>query len=243
MNILVVEDETAIAAGLKFNFEQEGYPTFLAIDGNSALQLLTGNRKFDLVVLDLMLPGMSGYEICKEIRRLDKRLPIMVLSARLTSQDKAHAFDCGADQYVTKPFDLQEVLSRVRNLLQLRADANQPPPVEGNAPLVSFGQVTVDRAGFEVQVAGEPHSLTTMEMQLLDYFLQHPGVVLSRTQLLAEVWGHDAHVTSRTIDNFVMRLRRLIEPQPSKPVHLLSVRGTGYRFLPGEAKDPEKTTE
>ncbi len=231
MRILVVEDEAPIAEGLKFNFEQEGYQATIASNGTSALSLLTGKTSFDLVVLDLMLPGMSGYEICKEIRTFNTQIPIMVLSARLTSDDKAHAFDCGADQYVTKPFDLNEVLSRVRNLIQSRAKTLAPVDEPVHDPIFEFSNVRVDRSAYEVVVAGKTHSLTTMEMQLLGYFIDNPGVVLARAQILAEVWGLNTEVTTRSIDNFVMRLRRILEPQPSKPVHILSVRGTGYRFV------------
>ncbi len=152
-----------------------------------------------------MLPGMSGYEICKEIRKLDSAIPIMVLSARLTSQDKAHAFDCGADQYVTKPFDLNEVLSRVRNLIHSRSVNSPRRSVDVHDGIFEFGNVKVDCAAYQVIVNGNASSLTLMEMQLLRYFLDHPGVVLSRAKILADVWGYDSDVTTRSIDNFVMR--------------------------------------
>ena len=189
----------------------------------------------DLVVLDLMLPGMSGFEICKEIRQTNHAIPVMVLSAKMDSMDKAHAFDCGANQYVTKPFDLNEVLSRVRNLLRSQptqaAHAAQQSEELADVKF-EFDHVTVDSKKFEVEVDGVVHSLTTMEMQLLQFFIQHPGAVLSRAQIMENVWEQSADITTRTIDNFVMRLRRIIEPKPSKPRYIVSVRGTGYRFLP-----------
>jgi two-component system OmpR family response regulator len=234
MRILIVEDEAPIAEGLKFNFEQEGYEVAVAGNGPDALDLVGDPRRpVDLIVLDLMLPGMSGYEICKEIRRTNPHVPIMVLSARMHSQDKAHAFDCGADQYVTKPFDLGEVLSRVRNLLKRRPLEAQPLSDQSAASpdVYEFDDIVVDCRKFEVIVGGEPKSLTTMEMQLLRYFIQHEGIVLSRARILADVWGQSPEITTRSIDNFVMRLRKLIEPTPSRPRHLLSVRGTGYRFV------------
>ena len=233
MRILIVEDESAIAEGLRFNFQQEGYDVQIAGDGPTALRYVQDRQaSFDLVVLDLMLPGMSGYEICKEIRRSNQHIPILVLSARLHSEDKAHAFDCGADQYVTKPFQLNEVLSRIRNLSK-RRPANVAPtaPVQPRPDVVyRFDQVRVDCREFRVTVGDRQHSLTTMEMQLLRYFIENEGAVLSRSQILEDVWGQSPEITTRSIDNFVMRLRKILEPDPSKPKNLLSVRGTGYRF-------------
>ncbi len=234
MRILIVEDETAIADGLKFNFQQEGYDVLVAGNGPAALEFVQSrDAPIDLVVLDLMLPGMSGYEICKEIRASDPQLPILVLSARQHSQDKAHAFDCGADQYVTKPFDLSEVLSRVRNLLKRRAPDNGAAATIRNREdaVYEFDDVRVDCRRFEISVRGERHSLTTMEMQLLRYFIEHEGTVLSRARILEDVWEQSAEITTRSIDNFVMRLRKILEQDPSRPRYLLSVRGTGYRFV------------
>ena len=234
MRILIVEDEMSIADGLKFNFEQEGYATQVAADGPAALGLLSsGKFQFDLVVLDLMLPGMSGYEICKEIRIFNQNLPVMVLSARSSSEDKAHAFDCGADQYVTKPFDLNEVLSRVRNLFKWRAPEQTDLVDNGGAlsDVHHFDNVLVDCRKFQVTVEGEVFTLTTMEMQLLRYFLENQGIVLSRSRIMEDVWSQSPDITTRTIDNFVMRLRRIIETDSSKPQYIVSVRGTGYKFV------------
>ena len=238
MRILIVEDEEALASGLKFNFEQEGYDVLLAGDGPTALRLFQSSvPAVDLVILDLMLPGMSGYEICKAIRVADKLVPVLVLSARTLSEDKMHAFDCGTDQYMTKPFALPELLNRVRNLLdrhktllQATAAAGAPatPP-----PNFDFGHFRLDPQTFEVVVGDKRQSLTTQEMQLLRYFIDHEGEVLSRHQILDEVWDQNADVTTRTIDNFVLRLRKLIEPDPAHPRYILSVRGTGYRFVSG----------
>ena len=236
MRILVVEDEEALAKGLKFNFEQEGYDVDVATDGSEAITLFEQSRDpFDLIVLDLMLPGMSGYEVCQSIRATDRKVPILVLSARTLSQDKAQAFDIGTDQYMTKPFALPELLSRVRSLLD-RHSQEQPgerPAVSSDEPPAQyeFANVRVNLDTFEVTVGEETHSLTTTEIQLLRYFIEHEGVVLSRHQILRDVWGQDAYVTTRTIDNFVMRLRRLLEDDPANPRHIVSVRGTGYRFL------------
>ncbi|QDU37311.1 Sensory transduction protein regX3 [Maioricimonas rarisocia] len=235
--ILIVEDEDAIANGLKFNFEQEGYEAIVQRDGPGTLRYIDEHHgEVDLVILDLMLPGMSGYEICRAIRERDTDLPIIVLSARTLSEDKAHAFDCGTDQYVTKPFALPELLSRVRNLLsRLKRHANTPPdPPPTALEEFAFDDVHVDFRSFEIRRGEELHRLTTMEMQLLRYFIENEGAVLARTQILRDVWSQNADVTTRTIDNFVMRLRKYIEADPANPEHLLSVRGTGYRFTAGE---------
>lgn len=242
MRILIVEDETAIGLGLKFNFEQEGYEVKLAADGQTALTMFGDQEApIDLVVLDLMLPDMSGYAICREIRQLDPYVPVIVLSARTLSQDKAQAFDVGTDQYVTKPFDLQELLSRVRNLLERRrvmpAEIVTPPPAA--AEPFQFGQAEVYFRRYEVHVGENVHQLTKMEMELLRYFIENEGDVLSRAQILRDVWQESTEVTTRSIDNFVLRLRRIIERDPGEPRHILSVRGTGYRFV----AQPEAASE
>lgn len=231
--ILVVEDEGAIARGLRFNFEQEGYQVDLAADGRTALNLHNAaSPEYDLIVLDLMLPEMSGYETCRELRLVDADVPVLALTARTLAEDKAQAFDCGVDQYITKPFALPELLSRVRNLLdRRRRSQDNLDVVRSVSDLERFGDVVVDFGRFEVRRADELHSLTTREQQLLKYFLQHEDVVLSRHRLQTDVWRDAAEITSRSIDNFVMRLRRIIEPDPSNPQHLVSIRGTGYRFI------------
>jgi len=232
MRLLIVEDEAALAGGLKFNFEQEGYQVEVVGDGPSALQRLAQGG-IDLVVLDLMLPGMSGYDICEELRRTDPDLPVLVLSARTLSFDKAQAFDCGADQYLTKPFELAELLSRVRNLLKrwrhTRVATAAATPESLAA--VQLGAAHVNLETFQVMRDGQTTELTTLEAQLLRYFLQNAGRVLSRVEILEEVWGERSDISTRSIDNFVLRLRKLIEPDPARPVHLLSVRGTGYRLV------------
>lgn len=230
-HILIVEDEDAIANGIRFNFEAEGYLPVVMGDGPSSLAYLDEHpQEVDLVVLDLMLPGMSGYEICRAIRDRDVRVPILVLSARTLSEDKSHAFDCGTDQYMTKPFALPELLSRVRNLLRRNHQLEQVYE-SSRRDDYSFGDVHVNFRTFEVTRGTEQHSLTTMELQLLRYFIDHEGAVLSRSKILNDVWDQGAEVTSRTIDNFVMRLRKYMEEDPGNPRHLLSVRGTGYRFV------------
>jgi len=238
VKILIVEDEQAIAEGLKFNFEQEGFDVTLHGDGPSALQFVEEHREdVDLVILDLMLPGMSGYEICAKIRESDAELPIMVLSARTLSEDKAHAFNCGVDQYMTKPFALPELLSRARNLLERRRRLRQEQSRQSAETVpeeVDIGDAHVNFRTFEICLDGNTQHLTTTEVQLLQYFIEHEGAVLSRQQLLRDVWGQTAEISTRTVDNFVMRLRRYVGDDPANPRYFRSVRGTGYRFVSGE---------
>ena len=236
--VLIVEDETALAEGLKFNFEQEGYDVLLAGDGPTAIELAEqSDPPPDVVVLDIMLPSMSGYEVCSKIRESNQHIPILILSARTLSEDKAQAFDVGSDQYMTKPFALPELLSRVRNLID-RRQASPPPRKKEEIETYEFDETTIDFRKFELVSRGELHSLTTMEMQLLRYFVQNPDVVLSRNEILKDVWDEPGDVTTRSIDNFVLRLRRMIEPKPNQPIYLLSVRGTGYRVTPSGATTP-----
>ena len=231
--ILVVEDEENIAKGLRFNFEQEGYHVALAPDGHTALDLHgDASPPFDLIVLDLMLPEMSGYETCRQLRRVDTDIPVLALTARTLAEDKAQAFDCGVDQYITKPFALPELLSRVRNLLdRRRRSLEQGPATRAVEDVERFGDVRVDFGRFELHHGDEVHSLTTREQELLRYFFQYDDVVLSRSRLQSDVWKDSTEITSRSIDNFVMRLRKMIEVDPANPQHLISIRGTGYRFI------------
>lgn len=232
MRILVVEDEEAIAKGLRFNFEREGHQVDVAGDGPTALELYeSAQPPIDLVVLDLMLPMMSGYEICRTLRRLDTEIPVLALTARTLSEDKIQAFDSGVDMYMTKPFSLPELLSRVRNLLDRRRRSVERRSVRPTEDVVHFSDITVDFGRFELRRKDEVHALTTREQELLRYFLENDGVVLSRARLQSEVWKDAADISSRSIDNFVMRLRRMIETDSSSPRHLLSIRGTGYRFV------------
>lgn len=236
MRILVVEDEESIARGLRFNFEREGYQVDIACNGITALELhRNAAPRFDVIILDLMLPEMSGYEVCRELRRSDAETPVLALTARTLSEDKIQAFDCGVDQYMTKPFSLPELLSRVRNLAARRG--LQQSHGRASEELIRFGDITVDFGRFELRHGEDVHQLTTREQELLRYFIQHDGTVLSRARLQTEVWKDSAEISSRSIDNFVMRLRRMIELDPSAPRHLLSVRGTGYRFFRDPADD------
>jgi two-component system OmpR family response regulator len=179
-----------------------------------------------------MLPSMSGYETCRQIRSFNNDIPVLVLSARSLSEDRTMAFDCGTNQYLTKPFALPELLSRVRNLTSRpRSNSTVAAAEPKLARNFEFENVHVDFDKFEIRVGDRTHNLTTIELELMRLFIQNEGRVLSRGEILEKVWGYDSDVSTRTIDNFVLRLRKIIEVNPSEPKHIVSVRGTGYRFI------------
>ncbi len=228
-NILVVEDESHLAIGIKFNLEQEGFSVCVAGDGQAALKVLeAADPPIDLVVLDLMLPGMSGYAVCEAIREKGNTLPIVMLTARTLVEDRIRGFDAGADVYLQKPFDLDELISVVRSLLSRRGHRN----VSGDAQeLFHFGSNVVNFDTWEAQHGETPVRLTNLEMKLLKYLVDHDGSVVSRQELLERVWGMAHAPATRTVDTFIFNLRKSFEDDPSNPAHFLSVRGRGYRFL------------
>ncbi len=235
--ILIVEDERHIGVPLKFNCEAEGYEATLVEDGPSAIQQFEARpAAFDLVILDLMLPLMSGYAVLDKLRASKVYVPVLILTARTLSEDRIRGFDAGADQYMTKPFELPELLARVKNLLARHAQVRgiaEPARLPGDT--YQFNGATIDFARHEVTVRGEPRTLTSLEIKLLRYFVENEGVVLTRNQLLDNVWGLDSSPTTRTVDNFIARLRQHFEIDPANPRHFLSVRGVGYRFVANPA--------
>ena len=243
--ILIVEDERHIGVPLKFNCEAEGYETRLVEDGPSALKLFEADpHAFDLVILDLMLPQMSGYTVLEQLRESKVYVPVLVLTARTLSEDFQRGFDAGADQYMTKPFELPELLARVRNLLTRHAQVRgTAPAAKSVADVFQFNGASVNFATHEVTVRGEPRSLTSLEMKLLRYFVENDGVVLTRNQLLDNVWGLDSSPTTRTVDNFIGRLRQHFEIDAASPRHFLSIRGVGYRFVAQPADATEQSSD
>lgn len=233
-HILVVEDEKHLGTIVKYNFEQEGYKVTLVDDGPTALSLVKEDPgAFDLVVLDLMLPGMSGYAVCEEIREQGISLPILILSARSLAEDRTRGFDCGANQYLTKPFDLDELFSRVKNLLRLHPKQVNAPikPTLAKAVDVEFGRVKINFERYEVSVDDKEQKMTHKELQLLRYFIENEGRVISRQELLAEVWDMSGEMQTRSVDQFMLRLRKIFEIDPAKPKHFVTVRDAGYRFI------------
>lgn len=228
-HILIVEDERHIGIGLKYNCEAEGYSATLVGDGPTALRMLRDEpAKPDLIILDLMLPGMSGYAVLKSLREADHQMPVLILSARTLAEDRTRGFDLGADQYLMKPFELNELLSRVRNLLQRRGQLKKTEPQDD---VYQFQGHTINFTRHEINSNGESKNLTALEFDLLKFFVHNEGAVVTRTQILDKVWGVDSAPTTRTVDNFVLRLRRYFEQDPGRPRHFLSVRGVGYRFV------------
>jgi two-component system OmpR family response regulator len=230
--ILIVEDEQHIAFGIKFNLEAEGYDAHVVGDGPTALELVENDPQgFELVILDLMLPGMSGYAVCEGLRRTGNEIPVLMLSARTLVEDRIRGYDVGANQYLQKPFELDELLSMVRNLLSRRAKAPAGEPAPENGTVYEFGRAQVNFDTYLVTVDGKHIRLTHTEMKLLRYFVEHEGLVVTRSQLLEHVWGMSHSPTTRTVDNFIVNLRKYFEIDPASPRHFLSVRGAGYRFV------------
>jgi two-component system alkaline phosphatase synthesis response regulator PhoP len=230
-HILVVEDEEHLAFGIKYNLESEGYAVSTAGDGQAALTRLEGgDSPVDLVVLDLMLPGMSGYAVCEAIRARGSDVPVVMLTARTLVEDRIRGFDAGTDVYLQKPFDLDELMSIIRNLLARRARGDRAEVVP-KANVYRFGSAEVNFDSWEASFRGQPVRLTNLEMKLLRYLVEHEGSVVSREELLKNVWGLTRAPATRTIDTFMLNLRKYFEADPSKPAHFLSVRGTGYRFV------------
>jgi len=221
--LLLVEDEASLALTLSDRLRAEGYEVEVCGDGESALELLE-RRPMDLMVLDLMLPGIDGFEVCRELRRRGLRLPVLMLTARSETVDKVVGLKLGADDYLTKPFEMVELLARLEALLRRTG--------EGSTGLnrYEFGEVTVDFRSAEVARGGQPVAISSMEFRLLQEFIEHRGELLSRDQLLDEVWGYEETPFSRTVDVHVASLRQKLEPVPSHPRYIITVHRRGYRF-------------
>ena len=232
-HILVVEDEAHLATGIKYNLVAEGYRVTIVGDGPSALHILQENPdSVDLVILDLMLPGMSGYAVCEALRAFDMDTPVLILTARTLTEDRTRGFDVGANQYLTKPFDLDEFLSRVKNLLTFhnRREARRWKQA-GEVTVFEFADAKINFETFEATVHDEPVRLTQLEMTLLRYFIENESRVIPRRELLEKVWGMPGTLNTRAPDQFIRRLRKTFEPDPAQPRHFLTIRDAGYRFV------------
>jgi len=230
--ILIVEDEAPLAEGLSDLLRGEGFDTSVAADGRRALELFHRERPA-LVLLDVMLPEKSGYEVCREIRREDARVPVLMLTAKGEEVDKIAGLELGADDYIVKPFGVGELLARIRAALRRSAAGEQAAAAGGVEPL-EFGQVRVDPRRMEGTRGQHRFPLTARELALLRLFTAHDGEVLDRTLLLDQVWGVRYEGTTRTLDQHVAQLRKKIENDPSRPAHLHTVHGVGYRFTKEE---------
>jgi DNA-binding response OmpR family regulator len=222
--ILIVEDEPNMVAGLRDNFEFEGYKVITAPDGVAGLERALKEAP-DLVILDVMMPRMSGLDVCKQLKAKRPSVPIIMLTARGQEADKVVGLELGADDYVTKPFSIRELLARVKAVLR-RA---QTVPKEQDR--YSFGEVEVNLKSCQVSRSGKHMDFSSKEFELLKYFLCHPGETLSRDRLLEDVWGYDRFPTTRTVDAHIVRLRQKVEPRPEQPRFILTVHGTGYKFV------------
>jgi DNA-binding response OmpR family regulator len=244
--VLVVEDEAHLAQGLRFNLEAEGYAAEVVGDGEAATdRLLEKNETFDAVVLDIMLPGKDGFRVVSELRAARNYVPVLMLTAMGRPEDVLKGFASGADDYLAKPFDLSILLARLQGLLrrsqwvrggQAPGETRAEASGMGAFGTFSFGGKTIDFGALELRSGENTIHLTLMESELLRHLVRNDGHIVSRKQILEEVWGLHEDTDTRAIDNFVVRLRRYIEDDPGNPRHLLTVRGVGYRFL----AEPEK---
>ena len=223
--VLIVEDDPSIRLGLQRSLSFEGYAVDVARDGEEAIQRAFDKRP-DLVLLDLMLPKVNGFEVCKTIRKYDASIPIVILSAKGDEGDKVLGLELGADDYVTKPFSLRELVARVKAALRRRRVQS------GEVDVFSEGNLKIDFTAQSLHVDGDEQECTTREFNLLKYLIQNRGRVLSRDQILNQVWGFDYDGTPRTIDNFVNKLRQKLEKDVTNPSWIQTVRGTGYKFRP-----------
>jgi DNA-binding response OmpR family regulator len=221
--ILVIEDDISILRGLKDNLEFEGYTVFTETNGEKGLQFAL-KKKTDLILLDIMLPGMNGYEICRRVKKEKPELPIIMITARGSEIDKVSGLDTGADDYITKPFSIPELMARIRVVFRRVAQDKVFPEQ------FSFGKIKLDFKKYKAFRDDQEIKLSSKEFALMEYFIIHEGEAVHRHDLLNEVWGYEAMPTTRTIDNFILDLRKKLEEDPSKPKYIESVRDIGYRF-------------
>jgi DNA-binding response OmpR family regulator len=219
--ILIVEDEPDIALGLQLDLRDEGHDVEVESDGAKASRRAQESN-WDLILLDVMLPNKDGFEVCRDLRRAKVRTPVLMLTAKAQEAEKVMGLDMGADDYVTKPFSPRELRARIRALLRRSA-----PDIE---PVHRFGDCEVDFARAELRRGKSRADLTAIELKMIEIFLRNPGRVLTRAQVIDEVWGRDVFVTDRVVDTHMVKLRRKMETDPAKPRHIVSVRGIGYRF-------------
>ena len=222
--ILIVEDEPAMVAGLRDNFEYEGYEVISAHDGVVGVERALAEHP-DLVVLDVMMPRMSGLDVCKQLKAKRPSMPIIMLTARGQEIDKVVGLELGADDYVTKPFSIRELLARVKAVLRRVSPTSATPEV------YRFSDVEVNTRSNEVRRGGTPVELSSKEFALLAYFVAHPAETLSRDRLLDAVWGYENYPNTRTVDTHILHLRQKLEPNPEEPRLFLTVHGSGYKFV------------
>lgn len=225
--LLLVEDEDSLAAGLEFNLTAEGYEVIWVRDGKKALEEFTSSH-FDLIILDIMLPYINGFIVAEKIRAVDPQIPILMLTARTALKDRLKGFELGADDYLTKPFHLEELLMRVKGMLKRKRWYQKS--VE-KMPVFRLGKSEINFENLTIRSEQNIFHLTAIEASLLKYLIDHRGKVVSRRELLENVWHTSSDMETRTIDNFILRLRRYLEVNPDQPVFIKSVRGIGYLLI------------
>ena len=225
--ILIVEDEPAMRMGLKDNFEFESYEVEMAVDGYEGLEKIK-NGTFDLIILDVMMPRMSGFDVCKAVRKLGVMTPIIFLTAKSEEIDKVLGLELGADDYLTKPFSLRELIARVKAILRR---SNTSTAAETSSGVVQLGNLTVDLDQYTASIKGESTRMSHKEYEILQFLIEKKNEVVSRYDLLNKVWGYESQPTTRTVDNFILRLRQRIEENPNDPKVILTVHGVGYKMI------------
>lgn len=222
--ILIIEDEQDLIKGLKLNLSDEGYNIDWEVNGKEGLQKAVEEAP-DLIILDIMLPGMNGLDVCRELRRKNIVTPVIMLTAKGEEIDKVVGLEIGADDYMTKPFSIRELIARIK--ARLRSAERE---IKTELKSYSFGDIEIDFTSFKARRKGQEMEFTSLEMGILKYFITHRGEVISRNDLLDKIWGYESYPTTRTIDNHILKLRKKIEDDPSHPSYILSVYGGGYRF-------------
>lgn len=222
--VLIIEDEPDMVLGLKDNFEYEGYQVMVARDGRAGMSCALSDKP-DLILLDIMLPKMSGLDVCRQLRRSGVDTPVIMLTARGQEIDKVIGLEVGADDYVTKPFSIKELLARVR--AHLRRASKQVAEIEN----YKIGNIELNFKHYQATREGEPLELSPREFEILKYFIQHQGEAITRERLLDDVWGYDCFPITRTVDNHIAKLRQKIEPVPAEPQYIITIHRVGYKFL------------
>ena len=225
MIILIIEDDVSILRALMDNLTFEGYQVHTSADGQEGLKIAL-EKHVDLLLLDIMLPGMNGYEICRKLKKEKPDLPVIMITARGSEMDTVSGLDMGADDYISKPFSIPELLARIR--ARLRRSSRDHPEIE----TCSFGNVSLDFKKYMTTVRHEKVDLSSKEYAIMKYFIEHENEVVHRHDLLEKVWGFDVTPTTRTVDNYILELRKKLEQDPSNPTHILTIRGAGYKFIP-----------
>ena len=239
--ILLVEDEKNLAFNLELNLVAEGFQVFTANDGEVALEYYRDQGPFSAIILDVMIPEIDGFEVAKTIRKKDNTTGILMLTARAGDEDRVKGLSIGADDYLTKPFVLEELILRVKRMAERARMYQELPKSQDKSTLISTGPFELDKANLSLTSPQGKFELTVLEADVLEEFLSNPEQTLSRKHLLNKVWGLPGNIETRTVDNFILRIRRFLEEDPANPKYLCSIRGKGYRLsLPNTENKPDK---